>query len=229
MPFINNTNDVTNNDNTNNDDSNDDVTNDVTNDSTDYSSDSNNDYNDSNDDYNDSNNDSNYDNTLEPLKRYIIFTEIYNSRIHGYTRCDGQFLVNTLLKNTNYFKKQHIVNDLNQRNREIVNILNFPNPNGRRSRYMHPFIRNYTNILESNRFNQVQIAQCILLDSGEYIAIIKTFYIRIIQRAWKKAFAKRIEIQNRKRIPANILHRVRHGTWPLECLYMPTIRGLLVR
>ena len=100
MPFINNTNDVTN-DNTN------DVTNDNTNDdstdSTDYSSDSNDtresDYNDYNDDSSDDYyNDSNDLDTLEPLKRYIIFSEIYNSRIHGYARCDGHFLVNTLLK-----------------------------------------------------------------------------------------------------------------------------------
>ena len=35
---------------------------------------------------------------------------------------------------------------------------------------------------------QPEIAECIILSGGEYVAILKTFWIKIIQRKWKKVF-----------------------------------------
>ena len=35
---------------------------------------------------------------------------------------------------------------------------------------------------------QPEIAECIILTGGEYVAILKTFWIKIIQRTWKKVF-----------------------------------------
>lgn len=52
----------------------------------------------------------------------------------------------------------------------------------------HPHIRNYNHI-NKNILN-IQIAEKIILKGGECVAILKTFWIRIIQRTWKKVFRK---------------------------------------
>jgi len=52
----------------------------------------------------------------------------------------------------------------------------------------HPFIRNYNHI-NKNILN-IQIAENIILKGGESVAILKTFWIKIIQRTWKKIFRK---------------------------------------
>jgi hypothetical protein len=58
----------------------------------------------------------------------------------------------------------------------------------------HPSIRNYKNIILNNNYIKPEIAQCITLVTGETIAILKTFWIRIIQKTWKNIFKKRLNI-----------------------------------
>jgi hypothetical protein len=55
----------------------------------------------------------------------------------------------------------------------------------------HPIIRNYSNIVSKENYLKPEIAQCIILPTQETIAILKTFWIRIIQRKWKKVFKLR--------------------------------------
>ena len=52
----------------------------------------------------------------------------------------------------------------------------------------HPYIRNYNHI-NKNILN-IQIAEKVILKGGECVAIIKTFWIKIIQRTWKKILRK---------------------------------------
>ena len=52
----------------------------------------------------------------------------------------------------------------------------------------HPYIRNYNHI-NKNILN-IQIAEKVILKGGECVAILKTFWIRIIQRTWKRVFRK---------------------------------------
>jgi hypothetical protein len=63
----------------------------------------------------------------------------------------------------------------------------------------HPTIRNFCNIISKyNNYIKPEIGQCIVLNTGETICILKTFWIRIIQRVWKKVFENRkIMILNR--------------------------------
>lgn len=46
----------------------------------------------------------------------------------------------------------------------------------------HPVIRNYKKIARL----QLEIADVVVLDGGESVCILKTFWIRIFQRKWKK-------------------------------------------
>ena len=52
----------------------------------------------------------------------------------------------------------------------------------------HPYIRNYNHI--NKNILSIQIAKNIILKGGESVAILKTFWIKIIQRTWKKVFRK---------------------------------------
>jgi len=54
----------------------------------------------------------------------------------------------------------------------------------------HPLIRNYKKIVK-NSLN-FEIAHCVTLSGGEYVAILKTFWIKIIIRSFKKAFKKKM-------------------------------------
>jgi hypothetical protein len=56
----------------------------------------------------------------------------------------------------------------------------------------HPYIRNYNKIINSLNYIKPEIMKVILLSTGETVAILKTCWIRIFQRTWRRKFAKRI-------------------------------------
>jgi len=73
----------------------------------------------------------------------------------------------------------------------------------------------------------VHIMQLDIKPDGEYCAIIKTFWLRIVQRAWKKQFYKRqAVIRSRGNIAAQ-RHFELTGTYPRELRNIPGLRGLL--
>jgi hypothetical protein len=73
----------------------------------------------------------------------------------------------------------------------------------------------------------VHILQLDIKPDGEYCAIIKTFWLRIVQRAWKKQFSKRqTVIRSRGNIAAQ-RHFEITGTYPRELRNIPGLRGLL--
>lgn len=49
-------------------------------------------------------------------------------------------------------------------------------------------IRNYINIVQSNLSHSPQIIQTLKLKTGEYACIIKTVWLKIIQRKWRKLY-----------------------------------------
>jgi hypothetical protein len=73
-----------------------------------------------------------------------------------------------------------------------------------------------------------EIVECFDKD-GFCIAIIKTFWLKIIQRSWKKVFEKRQKaFKNRQNIMA-IHHRELTGKWPQNCYAIGGLLGLLTR
>lgn len=75
--------------------------------------------------------------------------------------------------------------------------------------------------------SSVHIMQLDIKPDGEYCAIIKTFWLKIIQRAWKTQFAKRkTAIRMRGRIQSQYYFMI-HGRYPEGLTHIPGIRGLL--
>jgi hypothetical protein len=95
----------------------------------------------------------------------------------------------------------------------------------------HPVVRNYTNILFNHRSFQIEICQTIpITDSEGYIVlcvIIKTFWLKIIQRRWKNIFKLRKHIiKSRCSIPSQKYFEI-HGIYPQDCFRLPGIVGML--
>ena len=97
------------------------------------------------------------------------------------------------------------------------------------TRNPHKIIRNYLNIISEPDYIKPEIIKKIKLPSGHRVAILKTYLIRIIQRAWKKVFAKRMEVIERRKMIHNLNYRMYRGTWSSECRSMPGLYGLLVK
>jgi hypothetical protein len=56
---------------------------------------------------------------------------------------------------------------------------------------VHPTIRNYRTIVSSAKYIKPEIGEYIILPTQEAVAILKTFWLRIIQKKWKKVFQER--------------------------------------
>ena len=91
----------------------------------------------------------------------------------------------------------------------------------------HKFIKNYANIIMRPNYIKPEIGQNIHLESGHCVSIIKTIWIKLIQRTWKKIYKmKKDVIQKRCTITA-INYRKIKGMWPDNCSYLPTLKGML--
>lgn len=81
--------------------------------------------------------------------------------------------------------------------------------------------------------NLVEILPCVhilkldIKHDGEYCVIVKTFWLKIVQRTWKKQFAKRKTVMLSRRHIAAQRHFELTGTYPRELRIMPGLRGLL--
>jgi hypothetical protein len=142
--------------------------------------------------------------------RFVIaLCEIFNDKIHG-AGPQGHYLAYCR------YKKLHM--DWIEETSAFVNL---------EYHYLHNLTHdlhpNYREIIMQHNYVKPEIVECIYLKPYDHcIAIIKTFWIKIIQRAWKNVLKKRQHIQ--KSI-ATLRHRELTGRWPA----IPGLRGLLTR
>jgi hypothetical protein len=87
-------------------------------------------------------------------------------------------------------------------------------------------IRNYSYIVSRPNYIQPEIGEIIILPTLEEIAILKTFWIRIIQKKWKKIFQQRKNILKQRLNPSSIYYRQISCLWPPNCNYLPGLNGL---
>jgi len=91
----------------------------------------------------------------------------------------------------------------------------------------HSFIRNYKYIIARSDYIRPEIAECIVLSSQHTVAIIKTVWIKIIQRKWKKVYAERKKIIKMRMLYSSLKTRELTGKWPTSCNYLPTLYRML--
>jgi len=92
----------------------------------------------------------------------------------------------------------------------------------------HDIIRNYRRIISKNDYIQPQLAEVFNFPSGECVAIIKTMWLKVVQRAWRRLLNQRKEVINKRKNPTALHFREIHGKWPRECSY-PSVNGMFWR
>lgn len=158
-------------------------------------------------------------------KYTLLIPELYNKYIHGKTKdsdpnINGQIMV---LQSINYNKTPQIfryTNRITQFYKKYY-IKNYGD-------LKHDIIRNYKNIITNPKYLNLEIGILYYLRGDECVCVIKTFWLKMVQRAWKKIYKLRMIIQQKRRTPSSLLYRQLTAKWPVECNHMPSIRGMLL-
>jgi hypothetical protein len=74
---------------------------------------------------------------------------------------------------------------------------------------------------------KIEIAQCFYLPSEHCVSILKTYWLKLIQRTWKKIYKNRKLIISRRCQPNSLKHKELYGKWPINCIHYPTLKGML--
>lgn len=166
-------------------------------------------------------------------KNDLILCEIFNPCMHGFTTESdrnvlGHFLVigrysmeSMIQEDSSIFSMKYVINSIHSNIRNLL----IENPRFAK----HPWIRNYKEIVLRDDYIRPEIAECIMLKGDEKVAILKTFWIRIVQRAWKKLFQARCLVRNKRMELYSLAWRQIYGKWPDSCVSMPTIHGILCK
>jgi hypothetical protein len=162
--------------------------------------------------------DSYYGPEEQSITKYnIVLCDLYNERVHGIS---GNKIIKYNYLTINRYKTidNVIYNDAKYFN----NIYN------NRSNKKHNIFKNYKNIISNKNYIKPEIAECIYLsDEGQCIAILKTFWIRLIQRTWKNIYKKRALIIKKRSTQTSLKYREIYGKWPKDCIEYPYLKGML--
>ena len=74
---------------------------------------------------------------------------------------------------------------------------------------------------------RLEIGECLYLPSHHCISILKTFWLKIIQRTWKNIYKDRKQVILRRLNPNALKYREINGRWPDNCINYPNLRGML--
>ena len=76
---------------------------------------------------------------------------------------------------------------------------------------------------------RLEIAECFYLPSQHCVSIIKTHWLKLIQRTWKKICRDRKLTILRRSYPNSLKYREIFGSWPKDCINYPRLKGMLSR
>jgi hypothetical protein len=174
-------------------------------------------------------------------KYNLLLCELHHPGIHGKTNnsaanIETHFLIHDRfdghgypIKNQDEEEDEEDVADYN-----ITSVIAFlknqySDPANFNLRYFesHPTIRNYRNIINNSNYIKPEIGEYIVLPTQEAVAILKTFWLRILQRKWKNVFKERLNIMKMRSNPICVYARQITGKWPPYCSHLPGLTGML--
>ena len=77
-------------------------------------------------------------------------------------------------------------------------------------------------------FPKIEIIQLQINNEGMYLAVLKTFWLRIIQRKWKKIYQQRKQLLNKRGLFKIQNHFQIWGKYPEGYNYFPNIHGMMM-
>lgn len=137
-------------------------------------------------------------------KYKLAICVLFHPKIHGITSTSDKnicehYLIHYLIKPLDFLESyQQIVTEA------IRDTYHYFNEN---LIIPHPIIRNYKNIIYNKNFFKIEIIQEDILNGLEYVGYLKTFWLRILQRKWKKIFKQRQEILRMMSNPKRLMKR----------------------
>jgi hypothetical protein len=146
---------------------------------------------------------------------YIAICEIFNPRIHGKDEnstigIENHFLVNETFTLEEFYDKsyQETITALKADYKRISR------NNSKSLKQAHPTIRNYNKIIENRNFIKIDIIFIDELPGRESVGYFKTFWIKLIQRKWKKIYKQRQDILKQRMLIKSIREKQLTGLWP---------------
>ena len=177
-------------------------------------------------------------NEVYPVNKFeLCLCEIYHPVHHGSDdsiipdKCLGHYI--TIY--THNPRGEYLSNDWNDEYwemNEIVRLYTRTYKAMPANKLVHPFIRNYQKIMKSPNYIQPEIIERYFINvkiCGNFypveLAIKKTIWIRIIQRAWKRVYAERRRILQRiENNPSLLFKRQMNTKFNTR---MPSLYGML--
>ena len=152
-------------------------------------------------------------------KYNIILCELYNDKIHGKT-------------NKEIYKHYLLINKIKKLDiafiTSMTKTLNKDYIERQQQLLPHKFIKNYQTIIKNPHYIKPEIGEVLYLNSGYSVCIIKTLWLKIIQRTWKKIYGMRKQTIQKRCNFQSLKHREITGRWPENCIYLPTLQGMLL-
>ena len=169
-----------------------------------------------------------------PHSRFnLVLCEIFNRNIHGapsnqIQAIDGHYLLISKFDGVTGMLLDDVDNNEDDEE-DVYDYADFYNDEYYNDTEFapHVIIRNYQNIVAKPDYIKPEIAECIVLDTDHHVVIIKTIWIRIIQRKWKKIYAERMTVIRRRAQINSLYMREVTGKWPQNCAYLPSIYRLM--
>jgi hypothetical protein len=170
-----------------------------------------------------------------PYSRFnLVLCEIFNRNIHGapssqIQAIDGHYLLISKFDGTTGMLLENEDDDDDDDDEDVYDYADFYNDEYYNDTEFAPhiIIRNYQNIVSKPDYIKPEIAECIVLDTDHHVVIIKTIWIKIIQRKWKKIYAERMTIIRRRSQINSLYMREVTGKWPQNCAHLPSIYRLM--
>ena len=179
-------------------------------------------------------------------KYNLLLCELHHPGIHGKTNnsaanIETHFLIHDRfdghgypIKNQDEDTEDETDEDEDVADYNITSVMEFlknqySDPANFNLRYFesHPTIRNYRNIINNSNYIKPEIGEYIVLPTQEAVAILKTFWLRILQRKWKNVFKERLNIMKMRSNPICVYARQITGKWPPYCSHLPGLSGML--
>jgi hypothetical protein len=155
----------------------------------------------------------------------LAFCELHHPALHGISTTDksiqGNYLVSYLFDLDEFYNDEtSVIIELAKTNYQY----NYLNNANYMEKNPHDIIKNYWNIINKTIHNfSLDIVETKQLESGELVAIKKTFWLKIFQRKWKNICKERKRAIQLRKSPKSLRYRQIHGKWPKECIYYPII------
>jgi len=155
------------------------------------------------DQYSDSSNDDNIINEIFRKEQLYLDSEKQNGcyyiGLHKYIKYDKLLLLLNSISIKSFYKFSYI---------HVLKYL-----------YYYSIVRLYQ--------PNIEIMKLSILDDGTYSVVLKTHWLRLVQKHWRKTFKNRKEMMKKQMRVGSILYREIYGRFPHEINKLPRLNGLM--